>query len=259
VGTSGLPFTNTRVYPDTTVAAWPNRLAGKLFFHDPAKNTDFVCSASIIARRLVLTAGHCVYNTVANVAETNFAFVPAYNGTLVTQPFGTWQSSFSITTSAWVASDGLTFPNVSDFGILVMKDQNITGGTRKIGEYLGWLGSWTFSLIRNNVTAIGYPGNLDSGQRMQATMSQVVADGSLGGLIGSAMSGGASGGPWVQDFGIQAVGQVVSSSGSNMIVGVTSYGPSEGNTPRQLLGSSILNDDYVRIRNTACIITSGGC
>lgn len=257
-GTSGLPFTTTRVYPDDAVTAWPNRMVGKLFFHDQADGHDYVCSAGIVARRVVLTAGHCVYDAAAKKWMTNWAFVPAYNGNLATQPFGTWSVSLAATTSAWMSGGG-NVPNPSDFGVVVTKDLFIAGATRKVGEYLGWFGAWTNALIGQQVSALGYPTNLDSGQRMELTTAQVVSASSSTGQIGSAMGGGASGGPWVQDFGVAAAGQTVSSSGPDRVVGVTSYGPKEGNTPRQYLGSSILNSDYVSIRTTACNAAAGNC
>src|SRR3954447_20434732 len=258
-GTSGLPFTTTRVYPDAAVTTWPNRLAGKLFFHDQADGNDYQCSASIVGRRVVLTAGHCVYDGTFKKWMTNWAFVPAYNGNLASQPFGTWTVSMAGTTGPWMSSGG-TVPNPSDFGVLVTKDQVIAGQTRKIGEYLGWLGAWTYSLVGTQVTELGYPGNLDSGLRMEVTLSQVVSGSSSTGMIGSAQSHGSSCGPWVMDFGVPAVGQAITNSPgvANLVVGVTSYGP-KIDQGQQYQGSSILNNDYVLIKNTVCNAAAGNC
>jgi V8-like Glu-specific endopeptidase len=56
------PFTTNRVdaYFTTTTKYYPFRAAGKLFFDEPGGS--FVCSASLIAPGLVVTAGHCVAN-----------------------------------------------------------------------------------------------------------------------------------------------------------------------------------------------------
>src|SRR3954465_8019617 len=102
-------------------------------------------------------------------------------------------------TGPWMSGGG-TVPSPSDFGVLVMKDQFIAGQTRKIGEYLGRLGAWTNSLIGTQVTELGYPGNLDSGLRMEVTFSQVVSGSSSTGMIGSAQSHGSSRGPRGTDF-----------------------------------------------------------
>ena len=240
------------------MTSWPNRAVGKLFFHDQADGNDYQCSASIVARRVVLTAGHCVYDGTFKKWMTNWVFVPAYNGNLATQPFGMWSASMAGSTGPWMGGGG-TVPNPSDFGVLVMKDQFIAGQTRKIGEYLGWLGAWTNSLIGNEVTELGYPSNLDSGQRMELTAAQVVSGSSGTGMIGSAQSHGSSGGPWVQDFGVPAVGQAITASaGPNLVVGVTSYGP-KIDQGQMYQGSSILNNDYVLIKNTLCNAAAGNC
>ena len=105
----------------------------KLFFHDQADGNDYQCSASIVARRVVLTAGHCVYDGTFKKWMTNWVCVLAYNGNLATQPFGMWSASMAGSTGPWMGGGG-TVPNASDFGVLVMKDQFIAGQTRKIGE-----------------------------------------------------------------------------------------------------------------------------
>lgn len=257
VGSSGIPFTTGRVFPNAAVTAYPYRAAGKLFYHNPYDGLDYVCSASTNSPRLIVTAGHCVYQPGKGFFQ-NFAFVPAYNATLTTQPYGRWTYSYVITTAQW-ANGGGTVPNVSDFGILVANDQFINGAIRQIGNYIGWFGWQSYALVGNNVTQLGYPSNLDSGGRMEITNSQAVARGSAG-EIGSAMGKGASGGPWVQDFGVQAAGQALpGSTGPNRIVGLSSYLQSGGPGPAYYYGSSILNNDFIRIRTTACNRTSGNC
>ena len=113
-------------------------------------------------------------------------------------------------------------------------------------------------MVGDEVTELGYPGNLDNGQRMEMTSAQVVGGSSSTGMIGSAQSHGSSGGPWVQDFGVPAVGQVISSSGTNLVVGVTSYGP-KVDQGQQYQGSSTLNNDYVSIMKTVCVAVAGNC
>ncbi len=258
IGTSGKPFTTRRVSPDAAVPSYPFRAAGKLFFTDAVSGGGFICSASIINKRILVTAGHCVYDAKNKRFYKNFKYVPAYNATLGTQPYGTWTPTFITTTAQW-ANGGGTVPNVSDFAVMVIADQVRNGSTKTIGGYLGWLGWRTNSLAGQNISALGYPGNLDSGGRMIITNSQTTAAG-VAAEIGSAMAGGSSGGPWILDFGVQAAGQLLpANSGPNRVVGITSYGPVGGPAPGFYQGSSILNSDFVRIYNSACAKNAGNC
>jgi V8-like Glu-specific endopeptidase len=204
----------------------------------------------------VLTAGHCLFDPVRDAFFRDFAFVPAFDGRRATQPFGQWTTSFRIVTSSWADGDN-TFPNRADFGVLVARDRAFGGRPRRLGEVAGSLGTTTFALLGNHISALGYPVNLDRGLRMQVTTGEVVPVGPLVGVVGSAMQGGSSGGPWVQDFGAPADGQDVTSSGPNRVVGVTSFGPLD--RARQFIGSSVLNAEFVRIRARACGQAPGNC
>ena len=61
---------------------------------------------------------------------------------------------------------------------------------------------WTGGLAPNHLTTMGYPCNLDSCTMMQRNDAQSFAASNNTAVIGSAMRGGASGGPWIQDFGV---------------------------------------------------------
>jgi hypothetical protein len=75
---------------------------------------------------------------------------------------------------------------------------------------------------------LGYPANLDKGNKMhQVTASTLKYDKKANvAMYGSDMMQGSSGGPWIQNFGLPAVGQVVSGGTTmlNRIVGITSFG-----------------------------------
>ena len=74
-------------------------------------------------------------------------------------------------------------------------------------------------------------------------------------LYGSDMTGGSSGGPSIEDFGIaNSVGQL--RANPNMVVGVTSYGPSG---EFKVQGSSILNQEFLDILAMACKHRAGNC
>lgn len=247
-GTAGLRFTTERVVPMAQLrGTYPWRAVGKLFFTG-AQGGNFVCSASVVRHRVVATAGHCVYDTAVNRFHTNFLFVPGYdNGA---SPFGSFGWSFAATTASWVAGNG-SVPNAADFGVIVAADKVVGGVPRRIGELTGWLGWKTLSLVGNNVSANGYPVNLDSGLRLQRTSAHVLRTAVPNSAeMGSDQRGGSSGSAWVQDWGLASVGQPARELGGNVMVGITSYGP-VALTPRYQ-GSSILNNEWVAIWNLAC-------
>ena len=178
LGTSskGAHFTTYRAFPDALTSAYPNSTVGKLFFPDPQTGANSVCSASVLRHRVVVTAGHCVAKPSLTASQryffTNFMFVPSYRNGVAT--YGTWTPRAVWVTNAWYTSDG-SFPNTQDVAMMVMNDDR---SGRRIGAVTGILG-WhqRFQLAKNHVTMIGYPGNLDNGQRMQINHAFTFGDG----------------------------------------------------------------------------------
>jgi hypothetical protein len=138
--------------------------------------------------------------------------------------------------------------------MLVANDQS-----SKIGYITGWLGYWTGQLGYNNATILGYPCNLDSCLKMEETNAQTFEYGGNNTYIyGSAMKGGASGGPWIQDFGVSPAGAPPGLLANNYLIGVTSYGPV--NTSLMYLGASNLDGDFLNLLSAACgPATTGNC
>ncbi|NES20402.1 MAG: hypothetical protein F6K41_16085, partial [Symploca sp. SIO3E6] len=140
-----------------------------------------------------------------------------------------------------------------------VNDQFVNGSNRRIGDITGYLGYQTQRLIPNHATLLGYPVNLDNGQKMhQVTAESFQTNGSGTVIYGSDMRGGSSGGPWVQNFGTAALGQTNGlEQGQNRVIGVTSYGPVAIGPLIQ--GSSTLNSSFISILNTACARRVGNC
>lgn len=257
VGTLGAHFTSSRLIPLSADKTYPYRAVGKLFFSKPGVG-DFVCSAAVIKPRVVLTAGHCVHSGNGSNSGffTNFVFIPAFRDGAA--PFGSWNWSFLSVTNTWFTGNG-TVPNAADYAMIEFNDRVVGAATRKIGDVTGFLGFRTLGLIPNHSTLLGYPCNLDS----CAKMHQVTA-GSFRSVTpnnveyGSDMGGGASGGPWVQNFGAPAVGQVNGSNrGLNQVVGISSYGYTS--TAPLVLGSSIPDSRFTDVLNTVCTHRAGNC
>jgi V8-like Glu-specific endopeptidase len=251
VGTSGAQYSSTRLIPLKADKQYPYSTVGQLFFTVPGQG-DFLCSASVINRRIILTAGHCVSDGKGKF-YTNWKFVPATrNGSA---PFGTWNWAYVTTTPDWFNGGG-GVPSAADYAMIEAADN---ASSQRIGDITGWLGWQTVSLIPNHVNLLGYPCNLDS----CAIIHQVTAGnfrfvGPNDAEYGSDMTGGSSGGPWVQNFGTPAVGQPSGlNSGFNRVVGITSY---VYNDPAfKVEGSSIPDSRFVTLLNFICGHRTGNC
>jgi hypothetical protein len=249
VNPSGQRFTNARVVPMSVLRnTYPWKAVGKLFFRTDSGGNS-VCSAAVVQRRVVATAGHCVYNPATKKFYTNFLFVPGHdNGA---SPCGGYNWEYVATTGSWSSSGSL--PSQADFAVIVPVNKSCKGQNR-IGLSVGWLGWRTNALRNNHVSILGYPCNLDSCQILQETNAQVTrAANPNSAEAGSFHEGGASGGPWVQDWGVSASGQPANSL---QLVGITSYQPT--NTSLNYLGSSVLNNEWIQIYNLACA-RAGAC
>jgi hypothetical protein len=121
--------------------------------------------------------------------------------------------------------------------LLVVPKDGVHAGN-VVGWYAyGWNGySYQASSFLGNVTTVevtqlGYPKAFDSGYQMQRTeaVGWYFTSGNLKNTqIGSAQTGGSSGGPWLANFGtVPSVNTSLASLGSQTVqavVGVTSYG-----------------------------------
>ena len=263
VGNGGDYFTTSRVFPASAAKTYPNSAAGILYFTDPNTGGNYICSASAISYRLIVTAGHCTAHasTTSPYFYTNWLFVPAYeNGK---HPYGEWTVSFATTTANWYYSDG-SVPNVQDVGVLVANDQTIKRQVRSLGNVTGWLGWWTLwgRSYPNNVMQLGYPCNLDSCSMMESNTAQGAGTWDNTVEIGSAMQGGSSGGPWIQDYGVAPSGAPSYTAG-NWVLGVTSWGFTD--LTQMVQGASIFENagysgnGFGDLWNTACSEATGNC
>jgi V8-like Glu-specific endopeptidase len=201
---------------------------------------------------LVLTAGHCAHGGPGVGFYTNFRFVPAFTNGVA--PFGQWTVSDVFVSPVW--SEDARVPNAEDWAILVMQDLN----GQAIAEVTGRLSFKTNRLVPNHVKMLGYPVAFDGGQEMHQVDSGSLLLGRESTVVyGGDMTGGASGGPWVHNFGIKSSGQVEGRNRTiNRVVGVSSY--VVANDKRVLiLGSSELNTNFRRLRRDACNDQSGNC
>ena len=257
-GTFGLDFSSSRLVPEDSRLAYPYSAVGRLFMS--FGNEDFVCSAAVISARVILTAGHCLYD--GGGFADSVLFVPAYRSGEA--PFGAWPGEALFVTDDWANTERI--PNDSDFGAIVVADLDLAataGGVavpRKIGDVTGWLGFKTGALFNNHVTMLGYPNNFDRGEQMHRVDSSDLDTGAASPAViyGGDMRGGASGGPWVQNFGISARGQRGGKNKApNRVVGVSSFTATDQKL--RVLGSSEFNAEARALFNQACADSPGNC
>ena len=252
----GFPFTSRIVAqrPNSSNGApgnaAPYRQTGKLFMR--FGELFFVCSASVIRPGLVLTAAHCVHDFgQGNVGFADEVFFqPArHNDEL---PFGEWTVQSIIIPGVYFngadrclpAAIGIVCEN--DVAILVMNSRiNEEGVEEEIGDVVGRYGLYQNDRgytplggdgdLAAHLTQISYPQGGFTGVRMIQNESVAVQDSPLAlgpdtdfnqVVIGSNLTGGSSGGPWIHNFGksdgFQGVPAV--DSNRNRVAAVTSWG-----------------------------------
>jgi len=258
----GAHFTTSRVFPDAATTTYPYSTTGRLYYRNPRTGSNFVCSASVLRPRIVVTAGHCVYHAGPTSDDpstnkywySNWQFVPAYNNGAA--PKGTWNWAWAIASSYWTNGNG-SVPNQQDVAMFEMADN----AGQKISAFTGYLGYATGGLSPNHLTIIGYPCNIDNCARMQNTTAESFANGGANTVVyGSAQRGGTSGGPWIQDFGVAGVGSPTGTA-RNWLKSVSSYGPI-ATEPKYLGGSTLMSSgagSFSSLLSTACAHKAGNC
>lgn len=265
-GTSNQVFTTNQVNAsgNRTSKFYPYRAAGKLFFKIGANN--FLCSASLIKPGIVVTAAHCVANFGKNQFYTAWQFVPAYNNG--SAPYGTWTVKQARVITAYLnGSDSCAQTGVickDDVAVLALNPQS----GKFAGTTAGWFGfGWNGYSFNGSsqalISQLGYPVALDGGVLMERDDSQGFVSGSLSNntIIGSLMTGGSSGGPWLVNLGMQPTLSGVSFGNMpnrNIVVGVTSWGYTDL-TVKQQGASSFTTGNIVALVNAQCAATPKNC
>jgi hypothetical protein len=139
------------------------------------------------------------------------------------------------------------------------------------GDATGWFGYGingrgfvTSGLSRALIAELGYPALLDRGELMERTDAQgsVNRDLSENTVIGSLMTAGSDGGPWLVNLGVAPVLSTGVSHGQsanhNLVVGVTSWTSTDKFAKMQ--GASPFTTDNVQaLVDEACAATPAAC
>ena len=200
--------------PNAAASVDASSTVGVVFFTDYSTGVDKRCSGSALnsnSKRLVITAGHCVYG--GGGYHKNVVFVPRYNNGA--RPYGTFAARTIRTFDAWRTSSSW------DHDIAMFTTSNNAAGQVLVNTVGGNGLSWNYS---HNVfvTILGYPADPPYDgtwqQYCQGTTRQVSSsDGRI--EIQCGFTGGSSGGPWFKDYnnatGIGNVNGVMSTLSSN--------------------------------------------
>ena len=235
--------------PDASVvanAAWTEggpvqTAAGRIYFEMPTSKTlrtwsGYVCSGTVVQdsatdRSIILTAAHCVYDDVNKAFARNVLFIPNQAGTTgaatdkdcTNDPLGCWAPSYGVVDSDWTTR---TFPNnvAWDYAFYVVPGTGAHSGTATSSESLETVAgrlpvSFDQPLVdvaganTDRTTALGYSYS-DDPHFMYCAEDMTTKDTANWWLPNCGLSGGASGGPWVQPM----------AGGSGPIVSVNSWG-----------------------------------
>ncbi len=206
---------------------------GKVFF--TMSGVNYVCSGTSVAAAtglsLVWTAGHCVHEGPGSYA-TNFMFAPAYiDGT---SPYGKWAGSTLQTTSQWASSGDFTY-DVGAVRVVPGAGAPPNSTLANIQAPRSMAFSYGVTVNSTRFNAYGYPAaGRFNGQRMYMCDSAVVRRDGSGSTapmgIGCDMTGGSSGGGWINSGGAVAS---VNSYGYSSLKNVM-HGPYQGTVAQSL-------------------------
>lgn len=211
--------------------------AGRIYFEMPANTAQtrwngYVCSGTVAedattGRSVIITAAHCVYDDVHKVFARNVLFIPDQDGTSGTgtdttcdnDPLGCWEPSFGVVDSDWATR---TFPdNIPwDYAYYVVSDSGAHAGAAASSEVLDAAAGdlavqlTTAPTLGATTHALGYSYSEDPSFMYCAEPLAIESSYEDWWLGQCGLSGGSSGGPWLQPV----------DGGNGPIISVNSWG-----------------------------------
>ena len=192
---------------------------GRIYFQMPTNKrktrvAGYVCSGTVVndnnsGRSVILTAAHCVYDDVTKSFAEGVLFIPNQNDTLAAgtdtncsnDPMGCWVPSFGVVDENWTTR---TFPdNIPwDYAFYVVNDSGAHLGADLTSDSLeGSAGALDVSFSQPSINqrsyALGYS-YADDPDFMYCAEDMTEEGSANWWLASCGLSGGASGGPWIQ-------------------------------------------------------------
>ncbi|TQV77120.1 hypothetical protein FLL45_03995 [Aliikangiella marina] len=234
-GGGGDPGGNVITNSPWTDGGLVQQTAGRLLYEMPSNNrrkrwNAYVCSGTVATdgtsgRSIIITAAHCVYDDASKAFARNVLFIPNQNDTTGTgtdsncsnDPVGCWTPSFGVVDVNWTTR---TFPdNIPwDYAYYVVSDNGAHSGTNVGSDSLDTeVGSMNVDFSNPNqgsfTHALGYSYS-DDPNFMYCAEDMGTEGTDNWWLPNCGLSGGSSGGPWVQPL----------SNGNGPIISVNSWG-----------------------------------
>jgi hypothetical protein len=233
-GDAPTPQPDLVVNSEWTGGGWVQTAAGRLYFEMPANKratrwNGYVCSGTAVTeeapeRSIVLTAAHCVYDDVNKAFARNVLFIPNQAGSPVgtdrdcfNDPLGCWTPSFGVVDAEWVPH---TFPaNIPwDYGFYVVPKEGAHSGAHSgkeaaapLEEAAGTLPvQFSAAVLGERTHALGYSASDDPNFMYCAEGLQKESTYQDYWLPNCGLSGGASGGPWIQPMAEDGSGPIIS-------------------------------------------------
>jgi hypothetical protein len=256
--------------------------AGRIYFEMPGNSkwkgpwTGYVCSGTVVYdgndtiaddRSVILTAAHCVYDDANKAFARNVLFIPNQAGTTASgtdltcgnDPLGCWAPSHGVVDENWTTT---TFPNNVkwDYAFYVVGN-NSGAHSPPGGSFSGNLGilddaalylDINFADVALDFThALGYSYSEDP-NFMYCAEDLTNRDDANWWLGSCGLSGGSSGGPWVQPMNTE--------TGDGPVISVNSWGftNSPGMAGPKLSGSSSASCVYTEAINNWADSTADG-
>jgi len=243
-GTASEPISNAVWQDGGTIQT----AAGRLYFEMPDEPlptgnwTGYVCSATVVddgntsGRSVIITAAHCVYDDVNKAFARNVMFIPnqAGSGTKTdldcsNDVMGCWVPSFGVADANWASR---TFPDNMrwDYAFYVVDDTGAHLGTAASSDALDAAAKslpLSFAAPNHDVAnsnvdfthAFGYSYSEDPNLMYCAEDLELETSSGFNvdwWLPTCGLTGGSSGGPWVQPLDME--------TGSGPIISVNSWG-----------------------------------
>ena len=222
-GNLGTPYHFTDYQaPGTVRKAYPYRTVGWFVF-TASNGNMYRCSAQLISRSIIATAGHCVHdggNKSSGWIKSG-TFYPAYaNGV---SSYGRATALYMTTTSGWFNTGALD--QGYDVALVVLSKK--LGSSLEIGRATGTLGFCYSNCLQQYWynSQLGYPGNYSNGAYLNQSEHLEISD-SRDYKYGTGMGGGSSGGAHLTNLGSLFVtsGTAGQWKTRNVLFAVTSWG-----------------------------------